>query len=101
MAQWADYGLWKVEYDHRTHRIVKAAVVPNPYYTARSEEQEMSREEIVAALREGKTFVALRKHGNMWHKGASVFLMEVNGEDYIRMHKTEVAMDSRDGLEEF
>ena len=101
MAQWADHGVWRVEYDHKTHHMIKAAVIPHPYYTTREDEVEMTREQILAALREGKTFVAIIKHGNMWHKGAAMFLMEIDGTEYIRMHKTEIAMDSRDGLAEF
>ena len=100
MPQWADYGISKVRYDHDNHRIVEAAVVPNAYYTAGGE-VAMTRQEIIEAMRQGKTFVAVSRHGNIWRKGADVFLIEVEGESYIRMHHAHVPMDSRDGLAEF
>ena len=102
MPEWADYGVWKAEYDHKTHRIIKAEVVPKAYYTARVQEAEiMTRDQMVAALKEGKTFVAVIRYGNLWRKGAEMFLMEVEGDEYIRMHHTEVTMDNCEGLEEF
>ena len=60
MVQWADYGISGVHYDHQVERILNAAVVPNPYYTAEGQ-VVMTREEIIAALKGGKTFVFLSR----------------------------------------
>jgi len=99
--RWADYGVYKVQYDRGAHRIVKALIVPQPYYTSNGERQTMTRGEMIEALREGKTFAVVIKHGNMWRRGADMSLMEIEGEPYIRAHSTRVPMDSREQIPEF
>ena len=98
--EWADYGMWKVEYDHEKERIIKAMVLVHPHYHA-DETQEMSRQDILDSMQEGKTFIAVSKTGNIWRKGLRFYLVDVDGEPYIRMQETKIAMDSHRNLPEY
>lgn len=99
--EWADYGVVKVEYDHKTHRIVRALCVPKPYYNSDGERVTLTRDEMVEAMEKGKTFVSVHKCRNRWTKGLSLFPMEVNGETYIRMRHSMVPMDSHERIPEW
>jgi len=98
--QWADYGLCKVDYDHAHEKIIKAKVVPSPSYRA-GETREMTREEIIQAMKDGKSFVVLEEHHNRWKKAGPLYLVEVDGEDYVRMRRSQIPRDSHRGLPEY
>jgi len=100
-TRWADYGIHKIAYDRTAHRITQALVVPNPYYRTDSDPIIMERAQMVDALQSGNTFVVVEKRGNMWRKGAEAFLVDVEGDLYIRTRRTKLPMDSREQIPEF
>lgn len=99
--QWADYGIVKVEYNHKSHRIVQALLVPHPYYNSNGKRVYMTREEIIKALQDGKTFISVHPCRNRWNKGMPAFLMDVDGETFIRMRHSRVPMDSHERIPEW
>lgn len=99
--EWADYGIVKAEYDHKNHRIIQALLVPHPYYNSNGERVHMDRDDMIDAMREGKTFVSVHPCRNRWRKGHPVFLMDVEGETFIRMRRSRVPMDSHERIPEW
>jgi hypothetical protein len=99
--EWADYGIVKAEYDHKNHRIVQAMVIPHPYYNSNGERVYMERDRMVRAMREGKSFVTVHPCRNRWRKGQPLFLMDIDGDTFIRMRHSRVPMDSHERIPEW
>jgi hypothetical protein len=63
---------------------------------------EFSRSEVVAAIKRGVTFVTTFKGANgNYQLGNSVFVIVINGSDYIKTVKDATEADNLDKLPEF
>jgi hypothetical protein len=64
--------------------------------------QENSRAEIVAAIKKGTTFVTMFKNstGN-FNKGQSIFIVNINGTEYLKTVDNGKTVDNLDNLPEF
>jgi len=64
--------------------------------------EEHSRQDIVAGIRDGETFVTIfRNNDGKWERGQPVFIVRINGTDYIKTVDNGKAVDNLDNLPEF
>lgn len=101
MSKWADFGISEVRFNAPHTHIDKVRVRPD------NEKSfglpiEYSRLDIVSAIRKGTSFVTIFKgdEGN-WNKGQSVFVIRINGQDYIKSVENKTEKDNLDNLPEF
>jgi hypothetical protein len=101
MEKWADYGISAVKFNSAHTHIDKVRVHPdNGDKIGPSVEQ--ARTDIVNAIKKGITFVTMFKgnDGN-WKKGQSVYIIKINGIEYIKTVDNGKAVDNLDNLPEF
>ncbi len=101
MAKWADYGISAVRYNNaHTHiDLVRAQLDNGENFGVAG---EYPRADIVDAIKKGTTFVTIFKGttGN-WQKGQSVYVIKVNGTEYIKTVDNGKAADNLENLPEF
>lgn len=101
MNKWADYGISAVKYNAAHTHIDKVRIhldngdtIDGPI--------EYPREAIIAAIKKGTTFVTILKDvNNQWQKGQPVFIIKVNGVEYIKTIDNNKAADNLEKLPEF
>ena len=101
MEKWADYGISAVKFNFAHTHIDKVRVHPdNGDKIGPSVEQ--ARTDIVNAIKKGITFVTMFKgnDGN-WKKGQPVYIIKINGIEYIKTVDNGKAVDNLDNLPEF
>lgn len=101
MAKWADYGISAVRYNTAHTHIDKVRVHPDNGDTIGTP-TDYPRADIVAAIKKGTAFVTIVKgtDGN-WGKGQAVFIIKVNGIEYIKTVDNGKAVDNLENLPEF
>jgi len=99
MQKWADYYISAVGYDEKEN-ITKVRV-KNSKAGKLEPAMEWTRENIVSAFEEGKTFVTVFYRDDRWHKGQDVHIITVNEVKYIRTDKNRNATDNLESLPEF
>lgn len=101
MAKWADYGISAVRYNAAHTHIDKVRAHLDNGETI-GVAGEYARADIVAAIKKGTTFVTIIKSsdGN-WSKGQSIYIIKVNGVEYIKTVDNGKAADNLENLPEF
>jgi hypothetical protein len=101
MNKWADYGISAVKFNYAHTHIDRVRVHPdNGDSIGASFEQ--SRMDVITAIKKGTTFVTIFKgnDGN-WKKGQPVYIIKVNGVEFIKTVDNGKAVDNLDDLPEF
>jgi Protein of unknown function (DUF3892) len=101
MSKWADYGISAVHYNTAHTHIVKARVHPDNGDTI-GPSSDHTREAIVDAIKNGTTFVTIITNAEgKWNKGQPVFIIKVNGVEYIKTVDNGKECDNLENLPEF
>lgn len=101
MAKWADYGISAVRYNssHTHIDLVRAQPDNDDAFGAIG---EYPRADIVDAIKRGVTFVTItRGQDGNWQKGQPVYIIKVNGVEYIKTVDNGKAADNLENLPEF
>jgi len=101
MSKWADYGISAVRYNFEHTHINRVRAHPDNGDTI-GITTEVDRIDVIKAIRIGTTFVTILKEsdGN-WQKGQPVYIIEVNGVEYIKTVDNGEAADNLENLPEF
>ena len=101
MAKWADYGISAVRFNSAHTHIDRVRTHPDNGDTIGAS-AEQGRAAIVTAIKDGVTFVTIFKgnDGN-WNKGQPVYIIKINGTEYIKTVDNGKAVDNLDNLPEF
>jgi hypothetical protein len=101
MAKWADYGICAVRYNSNHMHIDRVKIRPDNGDTVGAV-VEYSRANVVDALKRGVTFVTILQDGSgNWVKGQAVFVIRINGVEYIKAVDNSRAVDNLENLPEF
>lgn len=100
MAKWADYGISAVRYNAAHTHIDRVRAHPD-YGDTIGPAQEFERATIVKAIKDGDTFVTIISSGGNWQKGQPVYVIKVNGIEYIKTVDNRQAHDNLENLPEF
>ena len=101
MSKWADYGISAVRFNTAHTHIERVRAHPDNNDTIGTP-IEYDRVAIVAAIKRGVTFVTIFKGGNdKWNKGQAIYIIKVNGVEYLKTVDNGKAVDNLDKLPEF
>lgn len=100
MAKWADYGISAVRYNAAHTHIDRVRAHPDNGDTI-GVGAEYDRAVIVKAIKDGITFVTIMMSGGSWQKGQPVYIIKVNGVEYIKTVDNGQARDNLENLPEF
>lgn len=101
MPKWADYGISAVRFNNAHTHIDRVRVHTDNGETIGTG-SEYARADIVSAIKNGTTFVTIFKGNNgNWNKGQPVYIIKVNGAEYIKTVDNGKAVDNLDNLPEF
>lgn len=101
MSKWADFGISAVKFNYAHTHIDKVKVHPDNGETIGSS-VEHARTDIVNAIKKGTTFVTIFKGDDgKWKKGQPVYIIKINGIEYIKTVDNGKAVDNLDNLPEF
>jgi hypothetical protein len=101
MSKWADYGISAVKYNSAHTHIDKVRIHPDNGDTIGTG-SEKNRTDIIAAIKKGSTFVTIFKGSDgKWKKGQPVYIIKVNGVEYIKTVDNGKAADNLENLPEF
>ncbi|MCK9345050.1 MAG: DUF3892 domain-containing protein [Candidatus Pacebacteria bacterium] len=101
MAKWADYCVSAVRFNSAHTHIDKLRVHPDNGETIGAS-TDYARADIVAAIKKGTTFVTITKSSEgKWIKGQSIYIIKVNGVEYLKTVDNGKAADNLDNLPEF
>jgi hypothetical protein len=101
VTKWADYCISAVRFnDKRTH-IDKVRRHPDND-TSIGAGAEVSRENVVTDLKRGTTYFTIFKdQSDKWSKGQSVYIVKINGTEFIKTVDDKTTKDNLDKLAEF
>lgn len=100
MAKWADYGISEVRYN-ATHTHIDSVRIRKDNDTTIGEPEEHQRAVIVKAIKDGVTFVTIMWANGIWQKGQPVYIIKVNGTEYIKSRDNGKEGDNLENLPEF
>jgi hypothetical protein len=101
MAKWADYCISGVRFNDKHTHIDKVRRLPDNGDSLGSS-SEVSRQTVISELKDGTTYVTIFKDENQkWKKGRAVFIVSMNGVDYIKTVADNTTKDNLDELPEF
>lgn len=101
MSKWADYGISAVRYNSAHTHIDKVRVHVDSGDSIGSA-TEKNRTDVIAAIKKGETFVTIMMNSNgKWNKGQSVYIIKVNGTEFIKTVDNNKLADNLDSLPEF
>jgi hypothetical protein len=101
MAKWADYAISDVHFNDRHSHIerVKARVDNGDTVGTPTDH---ARADIISAIRKGVTYVTIFKNReDKWNKGQPVYIIKVNGTEYIKTVDNGKPVDNLDNLPEY
>lgn len=101
MEKWADYLISAVRYnsDHTHIDQVKAHEDTGETFGAG---KIYARQTIVDSINEGTTFITIFKNNQgKWNKGQKVYVIRINGADYIKTTNNGKENDNLENLPEF
>lgn len=100
-AKWADYCISAVRYNTaHTHIDYVRAAADNG--TTLGPWQDYTRATVIAALKQGTTFVTVvRGHDGNFRKGQPVYIVVIRGVEYIKTRDNGRAEDNLEDLPEF
>ena len=101
MAKWADYGIFAVRFNAAHTHIDRVRAFPDTGDSFGSV-VEFARTQVIAAIKKGTTFVTIVKNADgKWSLGKEVFVITINGTEYIKTRRDNTAADNLDNLPEF
>ena len=100
MAKWADYGISEVRFNP-THKHIVALRIRPDQDTGFGPSSDVTREAVVQAIRDGTTFVTIFMKNQKWSRGQPVYIVKINGVDYLKTVDNGRAEDNLDDLPEF
>lgn len=101
MPKWADYLVYEVQFNaKRTHINRLRVFVDNGDSIGQSSEHP--RQDIVAAIKGGTTFVTVYKNSEgKWNQGKPVYVIPMNGSEFLKTVNDNKLVDNLDNLPEF
>lgn len=101
MSKWADYGISAVKYNAAHTHIDRVRAHPDKGDTIGAY-SEYARADVVAAIKKGTTFVTILMGAEgKWKKGQPVYIINVNGVEYLKTVDNGKASDNLENLPEF
>ncbi|KTF31463.1 DUF3892 domain-containing protein [Xanthomonas vesicatoria] len=100
MAKWADYGISAVRYNAAHTHINRVRAHPDNGDTIGAA-AEYERAAIVKAIKDGNSFITIVSSGGNWQKGQPVYIIKVNGVEYIKTVDNGKEQDNLENLPEF
>jgi hypothetical protein len=99
-TKWADYLISAVQYNYAGTHIAKVRRHPDNGDTI-GNSTDVLRSSVVSQLEAGTTFATITKDGTKWILGASVEVITVEGEKYIRTDRDKTRKDNLGELPRF
>lgn len=101
VSKWADYCISAVRFnDKHTHIDKVRRHLDND--TSIGAGSEVSRESVISDLKRGTTYITVFKdQSDKWKKGQSVYIVKINGTEYIKTVDDKTTKDNLDNLPEF
>ncbi|MEN9153231.1 DUF3892 domain-containing protein [Xanthomonas euvesicatoria] len=100
MAKWADYGISAVRYN-AAHTHIDRVRIHQDNGDTFGKATEHERAAIVKAIKEGVTFITIPYANSQWQKGQPVYIIKVNGVEYIKTVDNGLPRDNLENLPEF
>lgn len=101
MAKWADYGISAVRYNSAHTHIDRVQAYPDNGESLGSL-VEFSRATVVSQIKAGTTFVTIfRGTDGNFRKGQPVYIIKINGTEYIKTVDNGKEQDNLENLPEF
>jgi len=100
MTQWADYGISAVRYDAAHTHIDRVRIHQDNGGTFEPP-TEHECAVIVEVIKEGITFITIPQANGQWQKGQPVYVIRVNGVEYIKTVDNGLPRDNLENLPEF
>jgi hypothetical protein len=102
MSKWADYCIFAVRFNSQHTHIDLVRAYPDEGDKF-GQMGEYARSDIVDAIKRGITFVTIFKNSQTekYEKGQSVYIIKVNGTEYLKTVDNGKAADNLDNLPEF
>jgi hypothetical protein len=101
MAKWADYCITAVRFNEKhTHIDQVKRRVDNG--ESLGDTSIVSRQTVIADLKRGTSYITVFKGADdKWSKGQNVFIVTLNGTEYIKTVEDKITKDNLDDLPEF
>jgi hypothetical protein len=101
MSKWADYAISDVRFNDRNTHIDRVKARPDNGETVGAP-IDHARADIISAIRTGVTYITIFKNReNKWDKGQPVYIIKVNGTEYIKTVDNGKPADNLDNLPEY
>lgn len=101
MPKWADYLIYEVRFNEKHTHINRLKVFVDDGDSV-GKSSEHSRQDVVTAIKGGTTYVTIYKNGSgNWDKGKPVYVIPVNGSEYLKTVSDNKLVDNLDNLPEF
>ncbi|MFA5835899.1 MAG: DUF3892 domain-containing protein [Bellilinea sp.] len=100
MAKWADYCISRVRYNEEHSHIVKLEAMPDNGEKL-GNKVEFTREDVVAKIDSGITFITVTDKDGKWTKGEDVRIVRINDVKYIRTDQNQKESDNLGSLPEY
>ncbi|BEU50142.1 hypothetical protein MAFF211520_04340 [Ralstonia pseudosolanacearum] len=101
MPKWADYLIAAVQFNPNRAHINRLRLAQDKGESIGSF-QDYDRQQVVAAIKSGTTFVTIYKNGeDKWNQGKQVFVVPINGNEYLKTVADNKLIDNLDNLPEF
>ena len=101
MTKWADYAISDVRFNGRHTHIDRVRARADNGETLGTP-ADHARADIISAIRNGVTYVTTFKtNEDKWNKGQPVYIIRVNGTEYIKTVDNGKPVDNLDNLPEY
>ncbi|BCM11202.1 DUF3892 domain-containing protein [Ralstonia pseudosolanacearum] len=101
MTKWADYLISAVQFNPKRTHINRLEIAPDNGDGV-GKFLIYERETIVSAIKKGTTFSTIYRNGDgKWNKGKEVFIVPINGTEYLKTVADNKLVDNLDNLPEF
>jgi hypothetical protein len=101
MAKWADFVIARVKYNREHTAIAEVETRTDTGETIAADVRRVSRQDVVASILRGTTFVTAYVREGTWQKGEDVGLVTIHGERFIRTDSNAVRADNLGNLPEY
>jgi hypothetical protein len=101
MSKWADFVVAAVKYNREHSHIVGAEIRADTGETISGTYQRLDREDVIAKIRRGTSFVTAYQQDGKWHKGEDLRVVAIHGESFIRTDENATKKDNLGSLPEY
>jgi hypothetical protein len=99
ITKWADYCISQVIYDPG-HLLIERVLVYEDKGEKFGVALSLKRSEIIEKIKKGFAFITMTLGTNGWNKGAKVFIVTINREEYIKTRPDDLTRDNLGELPE-